>query len=483
MSDRPNIVFMLPDQLRADFLSCYGARFIHTPGIDSIADQGVQYECAYSASPVCVPARVSLLTGMNAIKNGVLDNGHFLAPNYRDSGLRTWPDILSAAGYHTEAIGKMHFHPWESRMGFQHRVIAEDKIWVSIEDDYSRLLADHGYRKTVGYEKAEYHANHGAFVSDVPWELQVDRFVGQQACRFLREYEDERPFALMVGFPGPHNPYDPAPEFAKRFDPEDMPGPVPEAEPLGVGTSGMRSRGSKSWYAIENAEFNEGHMRTMRAYYAALVQQIDREVGGIMETLRDRGLLDNTVVILSSDHGDYLGDHGLTGKNSFFESATRVPLVMHVPGASGRREYDGLVQLTDISPTMLGYGGCEAPAYMDARVLPEAGLEDGAPRDYVIGMLGTGVMAYDGRWRLCKYADGQTMLFDLSEDADEQHNLYGAPRYAREFQRLDEVLTREIIRSVKSGTYEKRCMHGSLSNSSDYGALGWKRPYPGAIEK
>ena len=167
MPERPNTVFLLPDQPRAGFLGCYGAQFMQTPHIDSIADGGTLCRNAYSASPVCVPARVSLLTGMNAIKNGVLDHSHFLRPDCRTSGLSTWSELLDEAGHHTAAIGKMQPYPWDASLGFRDRIIAEDQIWIHIQDDYAELLAAHGYHKTVGHEKPEYHANHGAFVSDV----------------------------------------------------------------------------------------------------------------------------------------------------------------------------------------------------------------------------------------------------------------------------------------------------------------------------
>ena len=137
---KPNILFIMPDQLRHDFLSCYGASFIHTPHIDSIAERGIRYTSAYSASPACVPARIALLTGMNAIRNGVLDNLHTLRPDYREAGIRLWPEILGGAGYHTAAIGKMHFYPWEESHGFDHRVICEDKQWPYIRDDYHDYL-------------------------------------------------------------------------------------------------------------------------------------------------------------------------------------------------------------------------------------------------------------------------------------------------------------------------------------------------------
>ncbi len=480
MPARPNIVFLLPDQLRADFLSCYGARFIHTPHIDALADGGTLYRHAYSASPVCVPARVSIMTGMNAIKNGVLDNAHFISPDRARSGVRTWPEILNGAGYYTAAIGKMHFYPWEASLGFRQRIIAEDKIWIHIDDDYARMLAAHGLHKTVGNDKPEYHANHGAFVSDIPWELSVDRFVGQQACQFLRDYRRPEPFAIMAGFPGPHNPYDPSKEFADRFDPANMPVPIPGTgapSPEGAGTGGRRS-----WYAIENSEFHEGHMRTMRARYAALVAQIDHEVGCIMEALRERGVLDNTLVLLSSDHGDYLGDHGLTGKNSFYEAATHVPMIARVPGAVGRQEYTGLVELADITATMLCHAGCEVPAWMDAMPLPASGCEATTQRERIVGMLASGWMIYDGTWKLCKYANGQTQLFNRASDPDELRNLAMEPQCAEVLARLDGELTREIMRSVRSGCYDRRVMAGSLSHSDEFGAFGWQRPWPGHVE-
>ena len=149
-------MFTLLDQLRHDFLSCYGATFIDTPHIDSLARRGVRYERAYSASPVCVPARASLLTGLNAIKNGVVDNGQWLRPDYAACGLQTWPEMLAGQGYYTAAIGKMHFYPWDINHGFQYRVAAEDKRWLHVRDDYYHYLTEHGYRKYHGNEHDGY---------------------------------------------------------------------------------------------------------------------------------------------------------------------------------------------------------------------------------------------------------------------------------------------------------------------------------------
>ena len=478
--NRPNIVFIMPDQLRYDFLSCYGATFIDTPHIDALCQQGVRYTNAYSEHPVCVPARASLLTGMNAIKTGVLDNGQYLRPDYRACGLETWPELLNQQGYYTVATGKMHFYPWEKRFGFQHRIIAEDKLWGFIEDDYYHYLQSAGYSKTSFAALPEYHRNHMACISPLPWQYNCDHFVGKETARWIDEYEGEAPFAMMVGFPGPHSPYDPAPEYA-QFNLEDMPVPVAaNPEDTHLMRAARRSRSDsprKPWYAVQNDEppTRETYLR-QRAYYAGLIAQIDLEVGRIVEALAKKGILDDTVIIFSSDHGDYLGDHGLSGKGSYYEASCHVPMLVRHPALQGAGVSDGLVTLTDVTATMVGLAGRSIPSYMDARPLTGLGLR-AEKREYVFGALRNGWMLYDGEWKLCKYSRG-AHLFNLRTDPTETHNRARDPLCAEVFHRLDTLLTDEIMRSADEAAFAGRVYTFSYSSSPEFGRPGWERTYP-----
>ena len=276
MSNPPNLVFIMPDQLRPDFLSCYGADFVDTPHIDSLAKSGVRYTRAYSVSPICVPARALLLTGMNAIRNGVTDNGQWLRPDLAECGVRTWPERLAAKGYYTAAIGKMHFYPWDITHGFQYRVAAEDKRWIHVRDEYYHHLKRHGHRKLHGDEHEGYLENRGAIVNRIPWELSVDHFVGQEACRFIHDYAQESPFAMMVGFPGPHCPYDPNEEYLQGIDAEEMPAAVPEVEGDAPQLRQKNIQGNRQpWNGVDYSLFTDAHKQKIRAHYAALVKQID----------------------------------------------------------------------------------------------------------------------------------------------------------------------------------------------------------------
>ena len=476
--DRPNIVFIMPDQLRHDFLSCYGADFIETPHIDALGQQGIRYTNAYSEHPVCVPARASLLTGMNAIKCGVLDNSQYLRPDYRNCGLETWPELLGEQGYYTVATGKMHFYPWETRFGFRHRIIAEDTLWGFIEDDYYHYLNNAGYSKQSFVDVPEYHQNHMACISPLPWEYNCDHFVGRETARWIEEYEGEAPFAMMVGFPGPHSPYDPAPEYA-RFNLQDMPEPIaahPDDTQLMRADGRSRSGAPrKSWYAVQNDQppTRETHL-LQRAYYAGLIAQIDLEVGRIVEALQKKGVLDNTTIIFSSDHGDYLGDHGLSGKGSYYEGACHVPMLVRHPGLQGATVSDDLVTLTDVTATMVGLSGRPIPSYMDARPLTGLGLTD-EKREYIFGALRNGWMLYDGEWKLCKYPRG-AHLFNLRQDPTEEHNRAGDASCADTFHRLDAQLTREIMRSAAEASFAG--CHRTHSSSAEFGRPGWGRSYP-----
>jgi arylsulfatase len=480
MTDRPNLLFIIADQLRADFLGCYGASFVKTPHINALATQGVRYDRAYSTSPVCVPARASLLTGMNSLRNGVLDNSLWLRPDLAACGIRTWPEMLNDAGYYTAGIGKMHFYPWDSNHGLQYRIVAEDKRWIHVRDDYYHFLRAHGERKYHGNEHECYYEDKGAIINRLPWALSVDHFVGEEACRFLKTYSGDGPFAAMVSFPGPHCPYDPTEEFLDQVDPEQMPPAIPAVPEDATGLRRQNVVGNLGpWNGVDYTDFSIAHKQKIRAHYAASVNQIDVEIGRIMATLEEQGVLENTVIIFASDHGDYLGDHDLIGKGTYYESSIHVPLIVRVPnGQPGVHE--GLVELTDITATILAFAGTQPPQPMDARPLPGLGLAT-EPRAILFGFVSGGWMAYDGRWKLCKYATGEQHLFDRVSDPDEQINRINDPAAFAELRRLDDALTREIMRSVALSHHAQKVDTTGMSQDPSFGKEGWQRPYPYAF--
>ena len=474
-----NFVFLFPDQLRADFLSCYGAEFVSTPNIDSLAERGARFRNAFSASPVCVPARTALLTGMNAIKNGVTGNLGNLRPDYREAGIRTWPEILAEEGYYTAAIGKMHFYPWDDKRGFQYRVAAEDKRWLNVRDDYYHFLKSNGLRKFHGNEHDGYHEGKGAVVSRTPWEYSWDRFVGMEAVRFIDQYGADGPFAMMVGFPGPHCPYDPDARFLDEVDESKLPDPVPAVEEDSGRLRRINVEGNvRPWNGVDYTEFPERSKRRIRKHYAALVKQIDYEVGQIIEALKAAGQYDNTVIILSSDHGDYLGDHDLIGKASFYESAIRVPMLARVPWSETSAIVDDMVELRDVTATILAFAGVELPNYMDAQPMPGLGLPKGRGRERIFGMLTEGWMNFDGRYKLHRYSTGDEMLFDLENDPTEQRNLASDPDHAEVLRRLDAELVNEVMVSMAQSTHDRLAHAGDMSQDPAFGREGWRRPWP-----
>jgi arylsulfatase A-like enzyme len=293
---------------------------------------------------------------------------------------------------------------------------------------------------------------------------------------------------MMVGFPGPHHPYDPTPEYAAQFDPEDMPEPLPPVEEdvalleKAFGRS-LTNLSSSSWYAFKNErEPERKDFMLQRARYTALIKQIDHEVGAILEALREKGIMDNTVIVFSSDHGDYLGDHGLAKKGSFFEGATRVPLLVRVPWAESTTDYQDLVSLKDVTATILSLAGCEVPAYMDSIPLPELGIPVDELRNRVVGMLRQGWMLVRDEWKLAKYGGGGSLLFNLEEDPLEQHNLLQEDGYEEIAAQMDAELTKVIMQSINMGFADRRALADSGSGDPSFGRPGWPRPYPMKIQ-
>ncbi len=476
--NQPNIIVLMPDQLRWDFLGCYGAAFAHTPAMDELASHGVRYERAISPHPLCIPARASLLTGHNALATGVLTNGCWLRPDHTECGMPSFAELLSGNGYQTAAIGKMHFIPWDIGEGFGYRRIAEDKRHVYIQDDYADYLAAHGLRKLRGVEEEGYQEHLMASVSPIPAEHQVDTWVGNEVVDFIKTQAADQPFLLMVGFPGPHDPYNPPADWIAKFAAETMPASISgtaESEAFRPGQIEHHRQGSAN---IDLTEFPEPTKRRIRAHYSALVSMIDHQIGRILDALEDQKLSDNTIIILTSDHGDLLGDFDLIGKNNFFEPAIHVPLVVRTPGDEHGRICNDLVTLTDLFATVLAYAGISSADPEDSYPLPLLGLSSAEPRRYAMGAIGSGTMIMDQRFKLTRYTNGVTALYDIDLDPGEQINRIDDPDLAELRAKLESQMTNDLLHNLRRANRDKTYAYATMTPDHPSHDRGWQRPYP-----
>lgn len=377
MADKPDIVMIVTDQQRYDTIRALGARHMDTPNLDRLAERGVTFSNCHVTAPSCVPSRASLFSGYYPHTNGVLANGQ--------PWEKTWVSDLQDAGYQTVNIGKMHTIPYLAPAGFDERFVVENKDRYMegryFLDEWDKALAAQGL---VKQQRAQYRTlpdykdRLGAFTWDLAPQMQSDNFVGGMTRWWLETKPVEKPLFLVVGFPGPHPPYDPTPDYAEKYMARDVPLPVVTDEEMdGLPPPLTEKRvhdvevdhDSVSWKL--NPTRDELHR--MRAYYYANVEMIDREVGDILDGLEARGNLDNTIIIFTSDHGDCLGDHGLSQKWSAYEEVTRVPLIISAPERfKGGREIDALVQLFDLGPTILEWAGVTPDSSFEAETLNPA---------------------------------------------------------------------------------------------------------------
>ncbi|CAN5385051.1 arylsulfatase [soil metagenome] len=483
-SQRPNIIFILADQLRPDFLGYNGFKGIATPNLDRLAAESISFDQAISATPICVPARAALLTGLSSLRTGVMSNQNWLRPDRDAMGLTTWPQLLSEAGYHTVGVGKMHFTPWESLEGFDQRIIAEDKRWPLIRDDYQLFLEAQGYSKRFAMENSTYHEQFGAIVNDLSVECTTDRFVSRRAIEVIEQRDKGKPLAMMISYPSPHCPYDPPQSYLDQVDESKIPAPIGDPW-TGSGKQAMREDFLQgmlaAWHQIDYREFPAEAKRRIRQHYAALVKQIDDEVGLILSALEQQGMLENSLILFTSDHGDFVGDRGLVGKKLFYENSIRVPLLVRLPGGRSAARSSDLVELHDITATVLAAAGLVVPSWMDSRPLPGLSL-GGETRTHITGFLDGQAMVRSGPWKLTRYACGVQELFDLESDPQELNNLIDVPDHRERVVMLNDLLWADLFPSIAFG-------HKSLSYESkqgryleaDFCSPGWQRTYPAPV--
>lgn len=421
-----NLLFITTDQQRWDSLPCYGLDFIHTPALDRLAREGTVFEQCVVPAPVCVPCRAAMLSGQYPSSTGVLNNGNWLPDS-----VPTWPQLIGAGGRRTVAIGKMHFHPWDTLGGFDERISAEDKRHVYLPDDHVKFLQAQGLERPHPTTDPEYFESLGAPVKPWPKDLHIDAFVGNQAADWIAKNGHE-PFAAWVSFPGPHDPYDPPQEMAALYYDAPIPAPVGSAAELANKPPAQRGRGAdtikNAMFQLDLSQATAEHYRRWRAHYYANITLIDEGIGKIIAALETLGVLDDTLIVFTSDHGDALGDHGLPYKGFFYNAMVHVPLILRGPGVPKGERVGSLVSTLDLVPLFYRTCNVAPPATLQGEDLslllrdPSATL-----REAVFSEISGRAMVQTVRYKYAHYSDGSAELYDLAADPNEIENLAGRP--------------------------------------------------------
>ncbi len=453
----PHIILIMTDQQRFDTIRALGASHMDTPNIDRLVQEGVSFTNCFCNAPSCVPSRASLFTGYHPHTTGVLRNGQKWS--------RTWVGQLAKAGYHCVNIGKMHTIPYDAPAGFDERFVVENKDrffegrWFA--DEWDKALAAHKIEKP---SRARYRAlpdydqRLGAVDWTLPKALHSDVFVGETACWWLETRPRPEALFMQIGFPGPHPPYDPPSEYSDAYLARpDLPVPkVRQSDLDGLPDALKRKRehdtkvdhDAVSW----QLQPSEDQLRRLRAHYDGNVTMIDEQVGALMDVLERKGYADNCVVIFMSDHGDNLGDHGLSQKWSMYDMVTRVPAIVWAPGRmKGGREVSELCQLFDFAPTILQFAGLTPSTDMEAiSLMPAIAGEPWKGRKVVFSEQAADVamrdvrlitMVRNTRWKAVFYlGTDQGQLFDLQTDPGEENNLWQDPCFSAERNALEHEL-------------------------------------------
>lgn len=451
MSDRrPNLLFVYADQHRADTLGCAGNDIVVTPHLDRLAAEGVRFDHAWTESPICQPARASLLTGRYPSDHGVLGN---FAGDCRPEW-DTFPRRLQEAGYATASIGKTHFSSWPMAVepgtpaptedwigsfGFDH-VVEEFDRYVHVGDwetPYMHFLGEHDalerYRQVVWENFRGGDRHWQGVTSPLPQELDLTCFLADEAQRWIGRQPSDRPWFLQLSFVQPHVPLMGDPIWADHYAGAEIER-VARDEPVPTTDGWARHLGFLRTHSHSELLTDEFVLAGARQYYA-MVSLIDQRIGDLLRQLEERGQLDDTWIVYSADHGEMLGDHGLMAKMNFYRSSVRVPLIVRPPAGTTGRVETAPVQAFDIAATLLDAGSAVALDGAPARSLVPLVTGDGdGCREHVASMirmrpgLPTWQAITDGRWRATVDADtGEASeLFDLDRDPDETTNLVGS---------------------------------------------------------
>jgi arylsulfatase A-like enzyme len=432
---KPNLLLITTDQQRGDCLGCEGHPVLETPNLDALAERGYRFSRAYTSVPSCTPARAALLTGMDPWHHGRLTMTGMAALEYP----QTLPGGLAGAGYHTQAVGKMHFFPQRRLYGFHHMVLDESgRSWDGFVSDY-RAWFEANKAGAYGYRDHGVDWNSWlARPTHLPEHLHPTHWTAGEGIRFLQNRDPTKPFFLWLSFARPHSPYDPPQGYWDMYHGADIPRP-----PVGDWAAEFDRP-----IADVNAPFAHRpwpQTRRARVGYYGSITFIDHQVGRFLSEFErlDAGALRNTLILFTSDHGDMLGDHHHWRKTYGYEGSARVPWILCPPAAwnlPGGQLIDRVVELRDILPTLWEAAGLPVPETVDgASVLPLLRNPEAPWREFIQGEHTTCYrreygMQYvtDGREKyIWFHHTGREQFFDQLEDPQECHDLATDPCAAR----------------------------------------------------
>jgi choline-sulfatase len=441
-AQRPNILYIQSDQHNPNVTGCYGETTVRTPNLDALAARGTVFTNAYCASPLCVPSRISLLTGRYPYENEVWGNSHTLS-----SGIPTYAHAMGAAGYRPVQVGRMHFIGYDQLHGFAERYVGDhiSNYFASLHPcDHGMLRGADGPTRT-GLQKSGYGQSSYQILDENVAAATVD-YINRLGIRKRGGLEPE-PFSISVGFMLPHPPF-----VARKEDYDQYVGKVPMPrirEPYSD-----KLHPYFQWWRKRTGieEVTDDEIMRSRTAYWGLVTRTDALVGQLLEALRRNGFEDNTMVIYSTDHGEHVGEHDLWWKTTFYEESARVPAIVSWPGVlpEGGR-CDRVINHFDLNATMLDAVGApplprsRGRSMIDLLKDPEGTpWEDVAFSEFVMYAQRDGLpfdvhsppdgsvqrMVRYEEWKLNYYHGMRPQLFNLAEDPDEMNDLAEDPAYS-----------------------------------------------------
>ncbi|WP_436934687.1 sulfatase-like hydrolase/transferase [Halovenus marina] len=419
-SDQPNVLFLLSDE---HSFRCFShldpavGEPAETPAFDRLATEGTAFENAYCHVPLCTPSRISMLTGREAQHTGAWTNESFLEPQFP-----TLPGQFSDAGYETCLVGKMHLAGDRQFVGFDHRPYGDLTGGNTHQMDGPNLDAGLGHGST--YDVGQ---------TMIPESLLMETNVAEETVAFLREQDaanPEQPWFLCASFSRPHFPLTAPKRHLDKYWPDDVPPPKVSREETSTADH-PQTVAMLDHYAFD--DMDETDLRKARAAYFAAVDYLDEVIGDLLLRLERSGLLENTIVVYTSDHGELAGEHGLWWKHTWQEASSRVPLFVQLPehrsGELDPTRPSTPVSLLDLFPTFCGLAGIDYPDSLDGVDLSEAIRTGSEPERGPVfcDHLRPGQWDFravrDGRYKYVQFPDAPELLFDLDADPLETENL------------------------------------------------------------